>query len=38
MSGASGRYLADGVHPNTDGSIKMAKLYSNVILRNFMIN
>ena len=37
-SGASGRYLADGLHPNTDGSIKMAKLYSNAILRNFMIN
>ena len=37
-SGASGRYLADGLHPNTDGSIKIAKLYSNVILRNFMIN
>ncbi len=35
-SGESGRYLYDGLHPNEDGSKLIAKLYSNVILRNFI--
>lgn len=34
---AGGRYLYDGLHPNPDGANKMAKLYSNVILRNFIV-
>ncbi len=37
VQGASGRYLYDGLHPNVEGSKKLAKLYSNVILRNFIV-
>jgi lysophospholipase L1-like esterase len=37
-SGAEGRYLKDGLHPNAAGAKKMAKLYSNVIIRNFLAN
>lgn len=33
-----GRYLYDGLHPNEDGAKKMAKLYANVILRNFIVD
>ena len=35
---AKGRYLYDGLHPNEDGAKKMAKLYANVILRNFIVD
>ena len=35
---ANGRYLYDGLHPNEDGAKKMAKLYANVILRNFIVD
>jgi len=28
--------LYDGLHPNTNGQIKMAKLYTNVIVRNLL--
>lgn len=38
VSGAQGRFLEDGLHPNAEGSDKMAKLYANVILRNFIAN
>lgn len=38
ISGANGRYLEDGLHPNEAGNIKLAKLYSNVIMRYFLIN
>lgn len=34
--GAAGNDLEDGLHPNTVGQIKMAKLYSDVILRNYL--
>lgn len=37
VQGANGRYLYDGLHPNAEGAKKLAKLYSNVILRNFIV-
>ena len=37
VQGANGMYLYDGLHPNVEGSKKLAKLYSNVILRNFIV-
>ena len=37
VQNANGRYLYDGLHPNAEGSKKLAKLYSNVILRNFIV-
>ena len=35
VSGGNGRYLEDGLHPNVDGQIKMAKLYSRVIKNTY---
>ena len=34
--GSNGRYLEDGLHPNVDGQIKMAKLYSRVIKNTYV--
>ncbi len=34
VNGGSGRYLSDGVHPNTAGSLKVAQLISSGILSN----
>ena len=36
ISGGNGRYLEDGLHPNVDGQIKMAKLYSRVIKNTYV--
>ena len=35
-SGESGRYLYDGLHPNAEGSMRIAKLYANTILSHFL--
>jgi hypothetical protein len=34
VQSAAGRFLADGLHPNTVGKQKMGNLYSRVILNS----